>query len=71
MSWISGFKTYDPIALIVGVFFVAVGIWDVFKFLPGTPTVIGLVLLLILVVFLPISFGIAIVRRQLELRRKQ
>ena len=61
---------FQPVKLIVGIYFVAGGIWAAIKLLPGTPTVFGMILL---VAFLlaPICAGIYVIRKQLRLLRQK
>ena len=60
---------FELVALVVGVFFVFAGVWARIKFLPGTPSVAGLFLMLP-VALLPICCGLVIIRSQLRLLRK-
>ena len=64
------FKKYHPVTLIVGIGFVASGVWAAFMFLPGTPTLEGLAFILLFFVVIPVTLGAAIIQNQLRLRRK-
>ena len=58
---------FEPVGFLVGVFFVASGVWGAIKLLP-TQTVTGS-LLIGVVTLLPICCGLVIIRNQLRLRR--
>jgi ABC-type multidrug transport system permease subunit len=57
---------FQPVTFLVGLFFVLTAIWFGIKFLPGTPTFLGVLILLGIVAF-TICYGIKTVRAQWEL----
>ena len=70
MSLLDTFKTYNPVTLAVGIFFMAVGVWAIAELvLHRVRTAIGGVFVVVLFVFIPVSLGTAIVHNQLRLRR--
>ena len=70
MSLLDTFKTYNPVTLAVGIFFMAVGVWTIAELvLHGVRTAIGGVFVVVLFVLIPVSLGMAIVHNQLRLRR--
>jgi hypothetical protein len=62
-------KIYNPVTLVVGCAFVVFGIVALVELLPGTPTAIGDVFILVLFVLLPIGLGAAIIQNQLRLQK--
>jgi hypothetical protein len=60
---------FEPVTFLVGIFFVIAGVWAAIIFLPGTPTVVGSLLLTVIFVLFPVCYGLVIVRNQLRLRR--
>jgi len=70
MSLLDTFKTYNPVTLAVGTFFMAVGVWTIAELvLHPVRTTIGGVFVVVLFVLIPVSLGAAIVHNQLRLRR--
>jgi len=70
MSLVDTFKTYNPVTLALGIFFVAAGVWTITMLvLHGVRTAIGGVVVVVLVVLIPVSLGMAIVQNQLRLRK--
>jgi hypothetical protein len=64
-------KTYDPVNLIVGCVlgcvFVFCGLWVAYKFLFSAPTIIMGILIFDVFVFIPVIYGVSIIRNQLRL----
>ncbi len=58
------------VSFLVGVFFVAAGIWAGVRFLWSVPTIVGGILISVVFVLFPIFCGAAIIRRELRLRRR-
>lgn len=70
MSLLDTFKTYNPVTLTLGIFFVAGGVWTITELvLHGVRTAIGGVFIVVLFVLIPVSLGMAIVHNQLRLRK--
>ena len=70
MSLLDTFKTYNPVTLTVGIFFVGCGGWTITELaLHGVRTAIGGVFVVVLFVLIPVSLGMAIVHNQLRLRK--
>jgi len=71
MSLFDTFKTYNPVTLTVGIFFMAGGVWTITELvLHGVRTAIGGVFVVVFFVLIPVSLGMAIVHNQLRLRKK-
>lgn len=70
MTLLDTWKTYNPVTLIVGCFFVAVGLWTIGElFLHPVRTGLGVVFVSVFFAFFPISLGLAIIQNQLRLRK--
>ncbi|PYV72800.1 MAG: hypothetical protein DMG96_24990 [Acidobacteria bacterium] len=68
-SFAGSAERFQPVSLVVGVLFVAVGIWDGIRFLPGVPTLVGSIFFSIVFVLLPVCCGVVIIRREWRRRR--
>lgn len=70
MSLLDTFRTYNPVTLAVGSFFVLCGVSSITELvLHGVRIAIGGVFVVVLFVLIPVSLGIAIVDKQLRLRK--
>ena len=70
MNLFDTYKTYNPVTLAVGIFFVGAGVWTIAALLlHGVRTVVGGIFVVVLFVLIPVSIGTAIVHNQLRLRK--
>ena len=69
MSLRDTFQTYNPITLLYGCGFLVAGLWLIFEMVThGVRTVAGVLLISTIVLWL-ITFGLAVIYKQLRMRR--